>query len=759
MAVTSGFFNSLYGDRKYTAEQFSALFNGLINDGVFSNIGTAFRVSATTDNVISIGIGRAWFNGIWVNNDALLPMTCNDPEVLLDRIDAVVIEINRSEAVRAGRIIFVKGAASGTPVNPTMTHDESVDQYPLAYIRRKAGVSEVVQADITNCIGTSECPYVTGILETQNIDSIVAQWESQFNLWFDGLQTELEGDVAANLASQIISLDMRFDELAKTRTVTVELEDSSLDTIEDSTGAAIYGSTVLESEGSGTIVVEQGGEDPNIGRIKINDEYEDVMKTVPVGFMIGKVGSGTIVNYDAPYSMQRNGERITCGNWMIFLNASFGSSNYPNRSYYHLFAFNFKTNELRNIESKQGTDDDTSPYQQRGATMLTYLGPNKFAYYRYWNNGGTTQGQTGWLVYDVTDSNIVQNQSESILKSKYTSSSLNTNLFMDDQIPKLVTIKDEKAYFVRTGYVHNTLERFVFTYSGSGSISKTNEIVAGYSLSGYYVMDSENILARYIESYNDNYTYTKYNIVTNTKTTLPNIDISNVYQVVAILEKHIVFTSGSYSTVYFYNLETDTIKNITLTIDLYPTSYRAPVAIKNNKLYFCGYQNYVPIMIAIDLDTLTIVSKTDLRIVGKESSISLRGDNVLEIREEANGFVTWPRPEFREPNAAFSWSGEILKDSSRLVINEITYTSYSSSDARPHYAFILDIDEQIIFDDWILTPFSDRIYTFVNNDTLLFLGYAERYTSGYQRNIEGVVRKLLPLYTTKTDLGGEEDEV
>lgn len=271
MAVTSGFFNSLYGDRKYTAEQFSALFNGLINDGVFSNIGTAFRVSATTDNNITIGIGRAWFNGIWVNNDALLPMTCNDPEVLLDRIDALVIEINRSEAVRAGRIIFVKGTASGTPVNPTLTHDAGVDQYPLAYIRRKAGVSEVVQADITNCIGTSECPYVTGILETQNIDSIVAQWESQFNLWFDGLQTELEGDVAANLASQIISLDMRFDELAKTRTVTVELEDSSLDTIEDSTGATIYGSTVLESEGSGTIVVEPTKEPEEVDGFEVGD--------------------------------------------------------------------------------------------------------------------------------------------------------------------------------------------------------------------------------------------------------------------------------------------------------------------------------------------------------------------------------------------------------------------------------------------------------------------------------------------------------
>ena len=46
MAVTSGFFNSLYGDRKYNAEQFSAMFDNLITDGVFSNVGNAFQVTA-----------------------------------------------------------------------------------------------------------------------------------------------------------------------------------------------------------------------------------------------------------------------------------------------------------------------------------------------------------------------------------------------------------------------------------------------------------------------------------------------------------------------------------------------------------------------------------------------------------------------------------------------------------------------------------------------------------------------------------------
>ena len=248
MAVTSGFFNSLNGDRKYNAEQFSALFDNLITDGVFANVGTAFEVKATPENTITIGIGRAWFNSIWLYNDALYPMVPQEPEVLLNRIDAIVIEINHNEAVRSGQIRWVYGTPSSEPVRPTLTNTDEVHQYPLAYVYRHAGVSDVIQADITNMIGTSACPYVTGILSTQSIDKVVAQWESQFNVWFDGLQTELDGDVAANLANQVLDLQSRFHDLAKDRAVYEVLQDSTGATIKDSNGGDILARTVLGGE-------------------------------------------------------------------------------------------------------------------------------------------------------------------------------------------------------------------------------------------------------------------------------------------------------------------------------------------------------------------------------------------------------------------------------------------------------------------------------------------------------------------------------
>lgn len=252
MTITSGFFNSVNGDRRYNAEQMSALFNGLINDGIFANIGSAFGVNASSGNDITIGIGRAWFNSTWINNDAILPMTIRNSELLLDRIDAVVIEINRSEVVRAGRVTVVYGTPSGNPVRPTLTKEGDVHQYPLAYIHRAAGSSSIIQADITSMIGTSECPFVTGILEVVNIDNIVAQWQSEFETWFDGLEGMLGDDPATALANRILDLETKFSDLARDNSVYESLEDSNNGVILDNLNRPIQSRTMFALAGEST---------------------------------------------------------------------------------------------------------------------------------------------------------------------------------------------------------------------------------------------------------------------------------------------------------------------------------------------------------------------------------------------------------------------------------------------------------------------------------------------------------------------------
>lgn len=247
MSVTYGFYNSLNGDRKYNAEQISSIFDGLIVDGVFASIGTAFAVKAAGGLTVNVGIGRAWFNHTWTLNDSILPLTAPESEVLLDRIDAVVLEVNGMESVRENSIKIVTGTPSSAPVRPTLENEGNVHQYPLAYIYRKFGSTVITQANITNMVGTDSTPFVTGIIQTISLDELLGQWQDQldqfvaneeadfsewskqkriefdnwqaaqqqdyetwiseqettFNSWFDNLQTQLSGDVAGNLQLQI----------------------------------------------------------------------------------------------------------------------------------------------------------------------------------------------------------------------------------------------------------------------------------------------------------------------------------------------------------------------------------------------------------------------------------------------------------------------------------------------------------------------------------------------------------------------------
>lgn len=196
MSVSSGFFNSLNGDRKYNAAQMSAIFDGLIIDGVFASIGTAFAVKAAGGLTVNVGVGKAWFDHTWTVNDSILPMTAPEAEVLLDRIDAVVLEVNGMESVRENTIKFVKGNPSSAPSRPTLTNEGNVHQYPLCYIYRKYGTAVINQADITPMVGTESTPFVTGILQTVSLDELLGKWQDELDRFTDARSQEVDDWIA-----------------------------------------------------------------------------------------------------------------------------------------------------------------------------------------------------------------------------------------------------------------------------------------------------------------------------------------------------------------------------------------------------------------------------------------------------------------------------------------------------------------------------------------------------------------------------------
>lgn len=208
MSFASGFFNSVDHDRLYDATDISRLFDGLIRDGIFASIGDCMVVKQSNQMNVTVGTGRAWFNHTWSYNDALYPVTIPPSEILMDRIDAIVLEINSVEAVRANSIKLIKGTPSSTPTKPALTNTKEVHQYPLAYVTVGKEVTSIRQADIENCVGTSVCPFVTGILEVISIEQLIPQWKdilnrfveentANFNTWMNGEKQNYQAWLAA----------------------------------------------------------------------------------------------------------------------------------------------------------------------------------------------------------------------------------------------------------------------------------------------------------------------------------------------------------------------------------------------------------------------------------------------------------------------------------------------------------------------------------------------------------------------------------
>ena len=185
MSVTSGFFNSLSGDRKYDAIQISSMFDGLITDGIYNGFLESFMVTASSpaSMVVTVGEGRCWFNHTWTLNDAPLPLTLDVGDVVLNRIDTIVIDVDSTDTVRACTIKVVKGTPSSQAVRPTLENTETHHQYPLCDISVPAGATTVTQSNITNRRGTSDCPFVATLMKSVNVDDLLIQWESQWNDW------------------------------------------------------------------------------------------------------------------------------------------------------------------------------------------------------------------------------------------------------------------------------------------------------------------------------------------------------------------------------------------------------------------------------------------------------------------------------------------------------------------------------------------------------------------------------------------------
>ncbi len=192
MTIASGFFNSVNGDRRYTAEQITKFFDKLVGSGVFPNPSTNLQVLAHSGMTVKVSAGRGLIDCRWIENSADYLLRLPESNIAMPRIDRIVMRLDLRESVRSISIAIKTGTAAQNPVAPALTRTAEVKEYALADIRVGANTNLITQANITDQRGNSAvCGWITGLIDQIDGTTLFAQWQALFDEWFGQVRSEV----------------------------------------------------------------------------------------------------------------------------------------------------------------------------------------------------------------------------------------------------------------------------------------------------------------------------------------------------------------------------------------------------------------------------------------------------------------------------------------------------------------------------------------------------------------------------------------
>ncbi|MFJ6264432.1 glycine-rich domain-containing protein [Lysinibacillus xylanilyticus] len=247
MAEIFKFFNSAPGDERWHyASDFADYFGNVLSSGLLHKDGTPnlqVKVNAGTMQTY-VDAGEALIQGYQYQNTTPIFLTHGLPEPTLDRIDRIVLRLDKRNNARFIRLFVKEGVSAANPVPPSLQRDQYVFELSLAQIRLTKNTStleplklvdERMKQDVCGIV-YSLISVPTSVFQQQwdywfnnkkqSLENDLVAWQVQqknefetwqteqeqvFLTWFESIKDILSGDVAANLATRIANLEQTVD--------------------------------------------------------------------------------------------------------------------------------------------------------------------------------------------------------------------------------------------------------------------------------------------------------------------------------------------------------------------------------------------------------------------------------------------------------------------------------------------------------------------------------------------------------------------
>lgn len=301
--LASGFFNAIMKnnepDRVYNCDDLNEFLKGLVSEnGIYAEVSSACQVVASDgmNVVVKAGKGQIGFNWFKVERDTTLSIANSD--VILSRIDRVVIQ--RSLTNRNTTLYIKQGELASSPTPPTLTRNESVYEIVLADILVSKNISTITTSLITDQRSNdSVCGWIVGLIEQFDTTTLFNQYQSaqadfinnqtqSFEEWYDN-QTQQFNNWFNNIQEEVKATSLYREYRSLYATVNANEQDIS-----------IPSSILFNKEGSDVLEVRVNGLVANDNQYSISDDGKSIHLASPLSVI------GTRVEFVNKKSVEGN---------------------------------------------------------------------------------------------------------------------------------------------------------------------------------------------------------------------------------------------------------------------------------------------------------------------------------------------------------------------------------------------------------------------------------------------------------------------
>lgn len=203
------FFDSTIDDeRNYSAQEFADFFESILGTGIL-NGGENLQVSCDgTSMNISIKPGRTWIQGyMYMLKGGNLDLTLDSADPSQDRIDRVIIRLDKTLENRYIKAFILKGVPGAAPVPVALTRNENIYEIALAQVRVKGGKSFIEGSSIADeRLDTNACGLANSLIQADTteifnqfqafLNEKKIEYPEQWKAWFDFVTNDYENQVS-----------------------------------------------------------------------------------------------------------------------------------------------------------------------------------------------------------------------------------------------------------------------------------------------------------------------------------------------------------------------------------------------------------------------------------------------------------------------------------------------------------------------------------------------------------------------------------